>query len=254
MSRGRISLVVLLGVAALCSRDLLRGGCQAHGCAAPMSGGSTPLIATGLLLGAGVLAAAGSALRAANRERREFAALPAVIDPPLGVLLPGSPLPPITCLDVDEALAVCAGVWRPRIFVSRGLIQASGPAELRAVLLHEAHHAALRDPLRRAFRYAAVRVFFFLPVLGWWADRAAIQDELAADRAALRGSGPGPLARALLLTGGGLEHAAAGMGGAASLRIRSLAEGGVRLGAPSLAVCVGSAAGLLVLIVGLVCI
>ena len=254
MIRGRISLVVLLGVAALCSRDLLRGGCPAHGCAAPMSGGPTPLIATGLGLGAALLAAAGSALMAANREQRGFASLPAAVDTALGVLLPGNPLPPITCVDVDEPLAVCAGVWRPRIFVSRGLIQASGPGELRAVLLHEAHHAAQRDPLRRAFRYALARVFFFLPVLRWWADRAAIQDELAADRAALRWSGPGPLARALLLTGGGLEHAAAGMGGAASLRIRSLAEGGVRLGTPSFTACVRSAAGLLMLMVGLVCI
>ena len=47
-----------------------------------------------------------------------------------------------------QPLAFCAGLLRPRVYVSTGALERLGEAELAAVVAHEAHHAARRDPLR----------------------------------------------------------------------------------------------------------
>ncbi len=54
----------------------------------------------------------------------------------------------IRVLPTDIALAFTAGLVRPRIYLSRGLLRELAPAELEATLLHEAAHAARSDPLR----------------------------------------------------------------------------------------------------------
>ena len=45
-------------------------------------------------------------------------------------------------------LAFCAGLLRPRVFVSEGALARLGARALTAVVAHEGHHAARRDPLR----------------------------------------------------------------------------------------------------------
>jgi Peptidase family M48 len=45
-------------------------------------------------------------------------------------------------------LAWCYGLWRPEVFVSRGMIQRLSPRQLETVLAHEQAHAARRDNLR----------------------------------------------------------------------------------------------------------
>jgi hypothetical protein len=96
--------------------------------------------------------------------------------------------------------AFCAGWLRPRIYISRGALDALGPAELEAVLAHEAHHRARRDPLRLAVAQVLAQALFFLPAVRQLAERYTSLIELAADDAAVtagRGN-PAPLAAALL--------------------------------------------------------
>ena len=77
----------------------------------------------------------------------------------------------LECIEGERALAFCAGALHPAVFVTPALIDRLGAPELDAVLLHERHHANHREPLRRAFAKAATDVFFFIPLLSWWADR-----------------------------------------------------------------------------------
>lgn len=99
-----------------------------------------------------------------------------------------------------SALAFCAGLLRPRIYVSTGTIAALDAAELEAVVAHERHHARKRDPLRIFVAGVLSDGLFFAPALRRLADRYAALAELAADRAAVRvhRDDPGPLASALL--------------------------------------------------------
>lgn len=51
-------------------------------------------------------------------------------------------------LDSDELLACCVGLWKPKVLLSRGLIQQLQPEELAIVLSHERAHADRLDNLR----------------------------------------------------------------------------------------------------------
>ena len=54
-------------------------------------------------------------------------------------------------IDAEAPLAFCAGWLRPRVYVSTAVPRPPlATSELRAVLAHEQHHGALRDPLRLA--------------------------------------------------------------------------------------------------------
>ena len=99
-----------------------------------------------------------------------------------------------------SALAFCAGLVMPRIYVSTATIDALDSAELEAVIAHERHHARKRDPLRIFVAGVLGDGLFFAPALRRLADRYAALAELAADRAAVRvhRDDPGPLASALL--------------------------------------------------------
>ncbi len=48
-------------------------------------------------------------------------------------------------LDSDDLLACCVGLWRPKIVLSRGLVDQLNPDELRIVLAHERAHMARND-------------------------------------------------------------------------------------------------------------
>jgi hypothetical protein len=109
--------------------------------------------------------------------------------------------------------AFCAGHLRPRVFVSSAAARALGPAELDAVLAHEAHHRLRRDPLRIAAARALCEALFFLPVLRRLTERYCALAELSADEAALEQTGgdPAPLASAMLHVGGALDPAVVGI-------------------------------------------
>lgn len=102
--------------------------------------------------------------------------------------------------DDDEPNAFCAGLLRPRIYVSTGAMHRLGPAELDAVLAHERRHRERRDPLRVTTATVLANALFFLPVMGRLRDRFVAVTELAADAAAITASrgDPAPLAAAML--------------------------------------------------------
>jgi Zn-dependent protease with chaperone function len=102
-------------------------------------------------------------------------------------------------LDSPAASAFCAGLLRPRVFVTSGMVAALAAEELDAVLVHEAEHAHRRDPLRRLAGRAAADVLFWL-LVGWWTRHRLEDAELAADRAVIDRVGRSPLARALRAT------------------------------------------------------
>jgi Zn-dependent protease with chaperone function len=59
--------------------------------------------------------------------------------------------------------AFCAGLLRPRVYVSSGAVALLDEHALRAVLLHERHHMRRHDPLRLAAGRAIARALFFAP-------------------------------------------------------------------------------------------
>jgi Peptidase family M48 len=99
----------------------------------------------------------------------------------------------------SQPRAFCAGLLRPRVCVTEVALARLTPAELRAVVEHEACHARRRDPLRLAVAQVAADGFGFLaPLRRLPAGQAAVAD-LAADAAAVAALGsPQPLAAALM--------------------------------------------------------
>jgi Peptidase family M48 len=104
--------------------------------------------------------------------------------------------------------AFCAGLLRPAVYVSEGTLRGVSGPELRAILAHEDHHRARRDPLRRLLARTVSDAFRPLPPLATLADRQAALADLAADEAAVRAVGAvQPLAAALVR----FEEAASGV-------------------------------------------
>ncbi len=97
-------------------------------------------------------------------------------------------------------LAFCAGLVRPRVYLSEGCFACLGERELTAVVAHEGHHADRRDPLRVLIARAIGDAY----ALRSLPRREQVLGELAADAAAVRRGGAAPLASALLAfeTGG----------------------------------------------------
>jgi len=103
-------------------------------------------------------------------------------------------------IDDDEPRAFCAGLLRPRVYVSTGAIALLDSKALEAVLLHEHHHASRRDPLRLAAARVLARALFFLPWLGKLHRHEQALAELGADESALTAApeNRAALARAML--------------------------------------------------------
>lgn len=100
----------------------------------------------------------------------------------------------------ERPRAFCAGLLKPRVYVSSGAVAMLDERALNAVLLHERHHARRRDPLRLAAGRVLARAVFFMPGLGELARRQQALAELSADESAVNAA-PGnrpALARAML--------------------------------------------------------
>lgn len=92
----------------------------------------------------------------------------------------------------------CAGLLRPAVYVTEGTLRAGRSAELRAILAHEEHHRARRDPLRLLCARVVADALRPLPPFASLADRQAALAELAADAASVKALGDvKPLASAL---------------------------------------------------------
>lgn len=106
----------------------------------------------------------------------------------------------VVVLSDDRPRAFCAGLLRPRVYVSSGAVATLDGEALNAVLLHERHHAQRRDPLRLACGRVAARALFFIPGLNDLVDRQQALAELSADETAMNAApeNRSALARAML--------------------------------------------------------
>jgi hypothetical protein len=95
------------------------------------------------------------------------------------------PLRGALVIDDERPHAFCAGLIRPRVYVSTGALALLDDPGLEAVLAHERHHAARRDPLRLATGRILARALFLLPGLGELSQRQQALSELSADESAV---------------------------------------------------------------------
>jgi Zn-dependent protease with chaperone function len=127
-------------------------------------------------------------------------------------------------VDASEPYSFSYGSFRPRVVVSRGLLESVETGELDAVLVHERYHVRNLDPLKVLIARTLPVAFFFLPVLRELQRRYVAGRELAADRSAMRACGRGSVAGALYKVVAGPPSAALGaaaaIGGPELLEVR----------------------------------
>ena len=103
----------------------------------------------------------------------------------------------VTVVQGQSPAAVTIGVRSPRVYLTEGLVELLNTGELHAVLAHERQHASRRDPMFFGLVRAAAAAASVLPVARQWADRAVLEAEVMADRAAVEQTSLLDLARAL---------------------------------------------------------
>jgi Zn-dependent protease with chaperone function len=138
--------------------------------------GALVILALALLGGivaAIALCAIGSELRAARRLARRLAQLDPT--PRYGVFM----------IDDERAEAFCAGLLRPRVYVTTGALARLDEQAFDAVLMHEREHARRRDPLRLATSRVIARSLFFLPAIRELRRGQKLLAEASADESAV---------------------------------------------------------------------
>lgn len=110
------------------------------------------------------------------------------------------PLHGALLLDDPHPRAFCAGLLRPRVYLTTGALAMLDDSALNAVLAHERHHAHRHDPLRLAAGRVLARALFFLPQLGELVEHQQALAELSADESAVSAApaNRSALARAML--------------------------------------------------------
>nr|WP_150959937.1 M56 family metallopeptidase [Aneurinibacillus sp. XH2] len=89
---------------------------------------------------------------------------------------------PIRVIRDDSLFALAAGLIKPRIFVSTGLLNMLSDREMEAVLLHERHHCMRRDPLKMLVVTICRDAFGYIPLIRGLAHYYRVMKELLADR------------------------------------------------------------------------
>jgi len=159
----------------------------------------------------------------------------------------------VECIEGSSPQAFCAGALHPTVFMTPALIDRLDASQLDAVLLHERHHADRREPLRRAVVKAASDVFFFIPLLRWWAERRLEESELAADRAAIGELGRRTVARALWHAASREPQGLPAFGGAIEARVAQILGERVDSQPPAPSLWLTSAAGSILVMSTAVC-
>jgi Zn-dependent protease with chaperone function len=107
----------------------------------------------------------------------------------------------VTVITDPRALAFTAGLLKPAVYVTDAAVAQLTPAALQAVIAHERHHAARRDPLRIAAGRVVSRALWPLPGIAAAVATADRLAELGADEAAIIPGAPGrPALAAAMLT------------------------------------------------------
>ncbi|MFM9033382.1 MAG: M48 family metalloprotease [Mycobacterium sp.] len=126
----------------------------------------------------------------------------------------------VRVLDVAEPLAYCLPGVRSRVVLSRGTLAALTEPELAAILRHERTHLRARHDLVLEAFVAAHTAFPRFVRSASALNAVALLVELLADDAAVRHTGPSPLARALVACACGPTPAGALAAGGPSTVIR----------------------------------
>jgi beta-lactamase regulating signal transducer with metallopeptidase domain len=130
-------------------------------------------------IGLAVLAlAVRSTVRHCRAQRRVLSRLPVQYE----TAYRGAPL---TVFAHESPEAFCAGLLRPRVYLSSGALETVEDGQLSAVIEHETHHCRRRDPLRILTVRVLSDCLFFLPVMRHLRERYCTLAELAADEAAM---------------------------------------------------------------------
>lgn len=103
----------------------------------------------------------------------------------------------VMCTSQADLTVFCIGWWRPRIVISKGLVETVAPAELLAILVHERHHQLRRDPLRLLLMKFIHALLFPLPVVHELHRAFLLRIEVEADEAAIEVVGRPSVASAL---------------------------------------------------------
>lgn len=106
-------------------------------------------------------------------------------------------------LVVIDNPAICTaftfGIFRPEIYISKGLFNTLSKDELRSVFLHELHHRTQCDPLKMLLLSIIKDTFFYLPIFRDVSEYFYSLREKAADDSAICATAkPLELASALL--------------------------------------------------------
>ena len=142
----------------------------------------------GGIVAAIALCAIGSELRAARRLAHRLAQR----DP--------TPHDGVLVIDDERPAAFCAGLLRPRVYVTTGALARLDASALDAVLVHEREHGRRRDPLRLATSRVIARSLFFLPAVRELGRGQMMLAEVSADESAVSAAAGdrSGLARAML--------------------------------------------------------
>jgi Zn-dependent protease with chaperone function len=140
-------------------------------CAAALLGGAIWCVSIGRVLHAAVRSSryASQCKRIGREMARESASVPTSL------------------LAVDAPVIALAGVFRPRVLVSRSVVGMLSPAQLDAALRHENAHRISRDNLKRFVFLLAPGIFPLTRSLGALERAWARLSEWAADDEATRG-------------------------------------------------------------------
>ena len=127
-------------------------------------------------------------------------------------------------LHVDQPLAYCLPGVRSRVVVSEGVLNTLSDSEITAILAHERAHLRARHDLVLEMFTAVHAAFPRLVRSASALDAVRLLVELLADDAAVRTTGPTPLARALVACAAGRtpRGALAAGGPTTVLRVRRL--------------------------------
>lgn len=133
-------------------------------------------------------------------------------------------------LPASRRIAFCAGLRRPHVVVSAGLLAGLDPEEQKAVVWHEAMHARSREPMRCLLARLAAQTFFWVPLLRELLERYLLVKELAADREAVAKTSRRALAGALAqVVGEPAPAGAVGIGEFAAARVDRLFDANAQL-------------------------
>ena len=92
-------------------------------------------------------------------------------------------------IDDDRPQAFCAGLLRPRVYFSTGVLKLLDEPALAAVLAHERHHARRHDPLRLACGRVLAAGLFLIPAMRHLVEHQHALAEISADEAAVLTTG-----------------------------------------------------------------